>query len=45
MIGGLWTHGKFVLIDAMINHLDWSIGVHGSEKVELLHLIARISEI
>lgn len=26
-VGGLWTHGKFVLLDSMINHLDWSIGV------------------
>ena len=27
MVGGLWTHGKFVLLDSMINHLDWAIGV------------------
>jgi len=27
MVGGLWTHGKFVLLDAMINNQDWAVGV------------------
>lgn len=27
LVAGLWTHGKFVHIDAMINHLDWAVGV------------------
>lgn len=27
LVAGLWTHGKLVLIDAMINHLDWAVGV------------------
>lgn len=27
MVAGLWTHGKFVLLDAMINHIDWAVGI------------------
>ena len=27
LVAGLWTHGKFVLLDSMINHLDWAVGV------------------
>ena len=27
MIGGLWTHGKFVHLDGMINNMDWAVGV------------------
>ena len=27
MVGGAWTHGKFVLLDAAINHVDWGVGV------------------
>ena len=27
MVGGAWTHGKFVLLDAQINHVDWAVGV------------------
>lgn len=27
MVGGAWTHGKFVLLDSMINHVDWAVGV------------------
>lgn len=27
MVGGLWTHGKFVHLDAMINSIDWAVGV------------------
>ncbi len=27
MVGGLWTHGKMVLLDGMINNLDWAVGV------------------
>lgn len=27
LVAGLWTHGKFVLLDGMINHLDWAVGV------------------
>ncbi len=26
-IAGLWTHGKFVHLDGMINHVDWAVGV------------------
>ena len=27
LVAGAWTHGKFVLLDSMINHLDWAIGI------------------
>lgn len=27
MVAGAWTHGKFVLLDAQINHIDWAVGV------------------
>ncbi len=27
LVGGAWTHGKFVLLDSMVNHLDWAVGV------------------
>lgn len=27
LVGGAWTHGKFVVLDAMVNHLDWAVGV------------------
>jgi hypothetical protein len=27
MVAGAWTHGKFVLLDAMINNQDWAVGV------------------
>ncbi|MFN3714669.1 MAG: hypothetical protein ACK4SX_13505 [Alcanivoracaceae bacterium] len=27
MVGGAWTHGKFVLLDAQINHVDWAVGI------------------
>ncbi|MFN7955362.1 MAG: hypothetical protein U0610_26800 [bacterium] len=27
LVGGLWTHGKFVHLDGLINNLDWAIGV------------------
>lgn len=27
LVAGLWTHGKFVHLDAMINHLDWAVGI------------------
>jgi hypothetical protein len=27
MVAGLWTHGKFVHLDAMINNVDWAVGV------------------
>lgn len=27
LVAGLWTHGKFVQVDGMINHLDWAVGV------------------
>jgi hypothetical protein len=27
MAAGLWTHGKFVHLDAMINNMDWAVGV------------------
>ncbi len=27
LVGGLWTHGKFVHLDAMINNMDWAVGV------------------
>jgi hypothetical protein len=27
MVGGLWTHGKFVHLDGMINSIDWAVGV------------------
>ncbi len=26
-VAGLWTHGRLVHIDAMINHTDWPLGV------------------
>ena len=27
MVGGLWTHGKMVHLDGMINNIDWAVGV------------------
>ncbi len=27
LVGGLWTHGKFVHLDSMINSVDWAVGV------------------
>jgi hypothetical protein len=27
LVGGLWTHGKFVHLDGMINSIDWAVGV------------------
>jgi hypothetical protein len=27
IVGGLWTHGKFVHLDALINNMDWAVGV------------------
>ncbi len=27
MAGGLWTHGKFVHLDGMINNVDWAVSV------------------
>ncbi len=27
LVAGLWTHGKFVHLDGLINNLDWAIGV------------------
>lgn len=27
LVAGLWTHGKFVHIDARINNMDWSVGM------------------
>ncbi|MBZ0252443.1 MAG: hypothetical protein K8I02_03805, partial [Candidatus Methylomirabilis sp.] len=27
LMAGLWTHGKFVHLDGMINNLDWAVGV------------------
>ena len=30
LVGGLWTRGKFVLLDAMINNQDWAVGVNPS---------------
>jgi hypothetical protein len=27
LVAGLWTHGKFVHLDGMINNLDWAVGV------------------
>lgn len=27
MVAGLWTHGKLVHLDAMINNVDWAVGV------------------
>lgn len=27
MVGGLWTHGKFVHLDGLINNQDWAVGV------------------
>lgn len=27
MVAGLWTHGKFVHLDGLINNLDWTVGV------------------
>ena len=28
MVAGLWTHGKLVHLDGMINNMDWAVGVH-----------------
>lgn len=27
MVGGLWTHGKMVHLDGLINNIDWAVGV------------------
>ncbi|MCB9532036.1 MAG: hypothetical protein H6700_09745 [Myxococcales bacterium] len=27
MIAGLWTHGKLVMLDGMMNNMDWAVGV------------------
>ena len=27
MVGGLWTHGKMVHLDFLINNIDWAVGV------------------
>ena len=27
MIGGLWTRGRFALVDGLINNMDWAVGV------------------
>lgn len=27
LVAGLWTHGKFVHLDTMINNIDWAVGV------------------
>jgi hypothetical protein len=27
MVAGLWTHGKFVHLDGLINSIDWAVGV------------------
>lgn len=27
LVGGLWTHGKFVHVDGLINNQDWAVGV------------------
>lgn len=27
MVAGLWTHGKLVLLDGLINNQDWAVGV------------------
>lgn len=27
LVGGLWTHGKFVHLDGLINNIDWAVGV------------------
>ncbi len=27
LVAGLWTHGKLVHLDALINNVDWSVGV------------------
>ena len=37
MVGGAWTHGKFVLLDAEINHVDWGVAVvpQGHYSVDL----------
>lgn len=28
MVAGLWTHGKLVHLDGLINNIDWAVGVH-----------------
>jgi len=28
MVAGLWTHGKLVHLDGMINSIDWAVGIH-----------------
>lgn len=28
MVAGLWTHGKLVHLDGLINSIDWAVGVH-----------------
>lgn len=28
MVAGLWTHGKLVHLDGLINNVDWAVGVH-----------------
>ncbi len=39
MVAGLWTHGKFVHIDARINNVDWSVGMRPELQmmVDLYH--------
>ncbi|MEE2829233.1 MAG: hypothetical protein VX498_08595 [Myxococcota bacterium] len=27
LVAGLWTHGKFVHLDGMVNNIDWAVGV------------------
>lgn len=27
LVAGLWTHGKLVHVDSMLNNLDWSVGM------------------
>lgn len=27
LVAGLWTHGKFVHLDGLINNIDWAVGV------------------
>lgn len=39
MVAGLWTHGKLVHLDGMINHLDWAVGVTPAAhwEVDMFH--------
>lgn len=27
LVAGLWTHGKLVLLDGLINNVDWAVGI------------------